>query len=57
MFDKGKKYWINLDNKFNIKGEVIEETPYLIRIKRDDGTEDIVAAARITNINIAKDGA
>lgn len=54
MFDSRKKYWFELDGKFNVKGSVVEETSHLLKLIRDDGSETIIPTSRITNVNEAK---
>jgi len=61
MFDLDKKYWFRLathkGGEVSVKGNVVEETPYLIRVRMDDGNETIIACARILNVNEATDDA
>ena len=57
MFDVGKKYWFSVNTPFGIssvKGEVVEETPFLIRVRRDDGNHVVIICANIVNLNEAK---
>lgn len=55
MFEIGSSYWFTLksDRKdvVNIKGKVIEENSFMIKIVRDSGDEDIIPLVRIINVN------
>ena len=59
MFSIGKKYWFVLKTKnekeVSIKGEAVEENSFFIKIKRDDGNEEIIPFTRILNVNEAKE--
>ncbi len=58
IFEQNKKYWFELSTfkgrNVSIKGEVLEETPYLIKIRRDTGEENIIACARIVDVNLER---
>ncbi len=55
MFDVGKIYWFTLSTfkggKVTIKGEVLEETPYVVKVRMSSGEETLIACARILDVN------
>lgn len=55
MFDIGKEYWFNLilgEREVNIKGKVIEENQFMVKIETAKGDE-IIPFVRIKNVNNA----
>lgn len=58
MFDVGKTYWFKVRGSVkdvSIKGLVIEENQFMVKVKRDDGTEEIIMFSRLLGSNEAKD--
>jgi len=58
MFELGKKYWIRIKGELkdiNLKGEVIEENKFMVKIKQDSEKESIIMFNQILKINEAKD--
>jgi len=58
MLETNKKYWFKIvgnKREVSIKGEVLEENDYLVKIRRDDGKEDILTFKQILAINEAKE--
>jgi len=58
MLKIGTKYWIRIlgnSREVTLKGKVLEEDEYLVKIVRDDGSEEIISKRQILNINEAKE--
>jgi len=58
MLKIGTKYWIRIlgnSREVTLKGKVLEEDEYLVKIARDDGSEEIISKRQILNINEAKE--
>jgi len=59
MLDIGKKYWFRIvgnKKEVNLKGEVLEENDFLVKIRRDDGVEEILTLKQILHVNEAREG-
>lgn len=61
MFEIGKVYWLKLkstidDSLKNLKGKVLEENSFMVKIQMDDGRETIIPFYRIIDVNEAKEG-
>ena len=61
MFDKDKVYWFVLksrpgfkDDFFKLKGRVIEENAFMVKIEQDSGRTEIIPLSRILDVNEAK---
>ena len=59
MFEIGKIYWItiksDLKEKVHLKGKVIEENQFMVKIERDNLSQEIIPFQRILNVNEARD--
>lgn len=55
MFDKDKKYWISFSGetkeRINVKGVILEETPNIIKLQRDNGNISFIIVSTILSIN------
>lgn len=54
MLEIGKKYWFKKkfkDGEMSVKGEVLEENAFMVKIKRDNGSEDFVCFSELLGIN------
>jgi hypothetical protein len=62
MFDEGKTYWFCLKNRpgfktdeiFKVKGKVIEENSFMVKIQPDNGNAEIIPLNRILDVNEAR---
>ena len=62
MFDEGKIYWFVLKNRpgfkddsiFRVKGRVIDENAFMVKVEQDSGKTDIIPLNRILDVNEAK---
>lgn len=60
MFEIGKTYWfsfngIRTDKIISIKGRVLEENQFIVKVVRDDGVEEFIVIQKIINVNQVKD--
>jgi len=58
MLKIGTKYWIRIignNKEVNLKGKVLEEDGFLVKIVRDDGSEEIISKRQILHLNEAKE--
>ena len=55
MFEEGKSYWFkikgNVREFVSIKGKVLEENQFFVKIQKDDGQEEILIFAKILDVN------
>lgn len=58
MLKIGNNYWIRIlgnNREVNLKGKVLEEDDYLVKILRDNGSEEIISKRQILNVNEVKE--
>jgi hypothetical protein len=59
MFDVNKSFWFKLKgikkNEVNVKGRVLEENNFFVKIQLDDGKESIIPFVRVLDVNEIKE--
>jgi len=60
MFEIGKIYWFKIKGsgerkEVNLKGEVLEENDFMVKIKQDSGNEVILMYNQIIQVNKANE--
>lgn len=58
MFEVGQQYWFRIKGdlkEINLKGLVLEENTFFVKIKQDSGNESILSFSQIISVNKVKD--
>lgn len=58
MLEIGKKYWFKKefkDGEMSVKGEVLEENAFMVKIKRDNESEDFICFSELLSVNPARE--
>jgi len=55
MFEEGKEYWFEYESGngkiFKLKGKIIEQNQFMIKIRTDRGKEEIIPLRIILHVN------
>lgn len=57
MFEVGQQYWFRIKGdikEFNLKGIVLDENNFFVKIKQDGGNESILSFNQIISVNKVK---
>jgi hypothetical protein len=60
MFEVGNTYWFivkgDIKEQYSIKGKVLEENQFMVKVQREDSTNQIITFNQIISTNKAKLG-